>query len=306
VGELTFDKLSIDHLETIKANMLSGNRIDAKPHPRDRKDAAKGANQRRNPAKPLSARSISYAMAIIRQVWNRACASNPPLAQGDWPGASKSFKKPKIDNQRKRFLTKNESTILLAALKEKSQDLHDMALLSLHCGLRASEIFKLTWDKVDMSKGKILLAKTKNSESRIAYLTDQTKEMLRQRAINCLHQRIVFPTFIKGEAQHRKQISAAFSRTVTALGLNDGITDDNDKVVFHTLRHTYASWLVDNGASMPIVRDLMGHKNLIMTSRYSHVSAEAQREAVAALNRSMKPEGRNVIDIEKKRNERKD
>ncbi|MCK5850901.1 MAG: tyrosine-type recombinase/integrase, partial [Kiritimatiellae bacterium] len=37
--------------------------------------------------------------------------------------------------------------------------------------------------------------------------------------------------------------------------------------------------MVENGASLPIVRDLMGHKNLIMTSRYSHVSAEAQKDA---------------------------
>ncbi|MEA3544430.1 MAG: tyrosine-type recombinase/integrase, partial [Thermodesulfobacteriota bacterium] len=54
--------------------------------------------------------------------------------------------------------------------------------------------------------------------------------------------------------------------------MNEGVTDTRDKIVFHNLRHTYASWLVENGASLPIVRDLLGHKNLIMTSRYSHVS----------------------------------
>jgi hypothetical protein len=141
IGNLLFDQISIDHLDKIKANMLSGKRPAAKKHGRDRKPEAKDAHLRRNAAKPMSARSIQYALAVIRQVWNRACASNPPLAYGAWPGASKAFKKPKADNQRKRFLTRNEAALLLSALKVKSQDLHDMALLALHCGLRAEKSF---------------------------------------------------------------------------------------------------------------------------------------------------------------------
>lgn len=301
IGELRFDQVGIDHLDKIKSNMLAGKRQEAKPHPRDRKKAAKDAHTRRNPVKPMSARSINYAMAVIRQVWNRACSSTPPLAFGDWPGAVKAFKKPKVDNQRKRFLTKNEAATLLAALKTKSQDLHDMALLSLHCGLRAGEIFALTWDKVNLKKSELLLIDTKNGESRITYLTDQATDMLRHRSVNCQNQRLVFVSKVKGEARQYKQVPATFSRTVNELGLNDQATDSRDKIVFHSLRHTYASWLVENGASLPIVRDLMGHKNLIMTSRYSHVSADAQRSAVAALNQTMKPAGDNVIDLATKR-----
>ena len=123
--------------------------------------------------------------------------------------------------------------------------------------------------------------------------------MLRQRSTNCKHPRLVFVATIKGEPGPHKQVPATFSRTVKDLGLNEGVTDSRDKIVFHSLRHTYASWLVENGASLPIVRDLMGHKNLIMTSRYSHVSAEAQKSAVEALNQSMKPTGENVISIDK-------
>jgi integrase len=241
---------------------------------------------------------IFYAMAVIRQTWKRACASKPPLALGDWPGASKLFRKPKVDNQQKRFFTKNEVATLLAAPKGKSQDLHDMALISLHCGLRAGEIFALTWDKVNLAKGELLLIDTKNGESRISYLADQSKESLRQRSVNCQHQRLVF---VSGTSEQYKQIPATFSRTVKELGLNEGATDRRDKIVFHSLRHTYASWLVKNGASLPIVRDLMGHKNLIMTSRYSHVSAQAQKQAVESLNRAMKPTGENVIDLGEKR-----
>ena len=301
IGSLAFDQISIDHLDKIKANMLAGKRPAAKKHGRDRKPAAKDAHLRRNAAKPMSPRSIQYALAVIRQVWNRACASNPPLAYGAWPGASKAFKKPKADNQRKRFLTRNEAALLLPALKAKSQDLHDMALVALHCGLRAGEIFSLTWDKVNLPKGELLLVDTKNGESRISYLTDETLAMLRQRSMNCQHKRLVFVSIVGKERKLKPyvQIPVTFSRTVKELGLNEGVTDSRDKIVFHSLRHTYASWLVENGASLPIVRDLMGHKNLIMTSRYSHVSAEAQKNAVQALNQSMQPTGDNVISIDK-------
>ena len=156
IGDLLFDQISIDHMETIKANMMSGKRAPVRPHPRDRKTEAIGAQQRRTPPRPMSARSINYAFAVVRQVWNRACSSKPPYAYGDWPGANKSFKKPKLDNMRKRFLTQNEAVLLLEALKKKSQDLHDMSLLALHCGMRASEIFSLTWDKVYLKKGNML------------------------------------------------------------------------------------------------------------------------------------------------------
>jgi len=301
IGDLTFNEIGIDHLDKIKSNMLKGKRPAAKKHGRDRKPKAKNAHLRRNAAKPMSARSIQYALAVIRQVWNRACASNPPLAYGSWPGASKAFKTPKADNQRRRFLTRNEVALLLEALKTKSQDVHDMALLALHCGMRAGEIFSLTWDKVNLPKGELLLVDTKNGESRTCYLTDATLAMLRQRSMSCEHKRIVFVSIIgkKKEPKSYTQVPVTFSRTVNELGMNEGVTDTRDRIVFHSLRHTYASWLVENGASLPIVRDLLGHKNLIMTSRYSHVSAEAQKDAVKALNKSMQPTGENVIQLHK-------
>ncbi len=304
LDKLRFDEISIDHLDKIKRNMLAGKRPPAKKHGRDRKPKAKDAHLRRNKAKPMAPRSIMYALAVIRQTWNRACASNPPLAFGAWPGASKAFKKPKVDNHRRRFLTRNEAALILETLKVKSTDTHDMALLALHCGMRAGEVFNLTWDKVNLPKGEIYLVDTKNGETRTAYLTDEALAVLRQRSMNCKHQRIVFPTKNKtGETVKHQQVPATFGKTVAELGLNEGVNDPRDRIVFHSLRHTYASWLVEHGASLPIVRDLLGHKNLIMTSRYSHVSAEAQRDAVRALNRSLTPSGDNIIHLNQRRNE---
>ncbi|TVM13074.1 site-specific integrase, partial [Oceanidesulfovibrio indonesiensis] len=66
-------------------------------------------------------------------------------------------KRPKVDNRRVRFLTADEAEALLAKLKDSSQNLHDMALLSLFSGLRAGEIFNLIWGSVGLEAGTLCL-----------------------------------------------------------------------------------------------------------------------------------------------------
>lgn len=96
IGGLTFSAISIEHLNKIKSNMLAGKRAKIKEHPRDKSTKAQAAQKKRNPARPMSPKSVNYAMAVIRQAWNLACAVKPPLAFGAWPGAVKAFKKPKV------------------------------------------------------------------------------------------------------------------------------------------------------------------------------------------------------------------
>ena len=242
-----------------------------------------------------SARSIQYALAVVRQVFNLARALG--IYEGDNPVSK--IKKPSVDNRRLRFLTREEADLLLDELKKRSQQLHDIALLSLHCGLRAGEIFNLTWDCIDFEQELILIKDPKSGTNRFAYMTEQTKEMLQRRYQGQLNGLV----FTDRKGNKIKEVSNSFARAVKEIGLNEGIDDRRQKVVFHSLRHTYASWLVEQGVDLFVIKELMGHKTLAMTERYSHLGQNTLKQAVQKLNKAInRPKGK-VLEFPKAINE---
>ena len=225
-------------------------------------------------------RSPSYAGKVLRVfsvVWNQAKARG--LVEGVNPVSK--LRLPKADNRRDRFLTKGEAARLLAALKERDQEAGDYALLSLFTGLRAGECRSLTWADVDLEGGRIFVKDTKNRHNRHAFITAELREMLARRARGRSKAEKVFPG-VKGGLGHNA-LGYQFDRAVRDLGLNEGVSDRRQKVVFHTLRHTFASWLVQMGAPLYTVSRLLGHGDLKMTMRYAHLAPETQRAAAMEL-----------------------
>lgn len=230
-----------------------------------------------------TARTIHYALAVVRQIFHTARRLD--LFGGESP--TSKIKKPSEDNRRLKFLSHEEADTLLAALVKRSPDVHAQALLALHCGLRAGEIFALEWGDVDFDRGVITVrgtsrkagTRTKSGLSRSAIMTAVIKAMLEARPKGGHHE-LVFP----GRGGKRMtQVSDTFNRVVTELGFNEGVEDDRQKVVFHSLRHTFASWLVEGGTDLYTVKELMGHQTLAMTERYSHLSPDKLRRAVKTL-----------------------
>jgi site-specific recombinase XerD len=91
---------------------------------------------------------------------------------------------------------------------------------------------------------------------------------------------------------------------VAADLFNEGVDDPRQRVVFHTLRHTFASWLVMEGVDLYRVKELLGHKDLTMTQRYSHLAPDSLRGAMNILEEALKPKEENkeadVIPIQQK------
>ena len=244
LGKLTLSEIAPIHLERIKKAMASANK---------------------------SPRSIQYALALIRQVFNYA------TRHGLFYGANpvQKVKKPSIDNKRVRFLTRDEAQTLLATLRKESRESWEIALLSLHCGLRAGEIFKLTHADIHVSK-KLLFVKGKGGRNRFAFMTKEVKEMLSKKKTDDPNALL----FTGSQEKLRREVPFAFRRVVSELGFNNGIKDSRNKVVFHTLRHTYASWLVQQGEDLYVVKDRLGHSTLAMTERYSHLAPDSGKRTV--------------------------
>ncbi len=253
-----------------------------------------------------SPRSIEYALSVVRQVFNTA--KRLGVYAGENPTAKVKFPKP--DNGRMRFLTHEEADNLLEALQAKSADVHDMALLSLNCGLRFGEVAALTWQDVDLERETLTIRDAK-AGSRYAFFTEQSAAMLKRRAEEQdvtaeknLTKRKPSDRVFSGRKGLLDRISITFKRTVEELKLNEGIDDPRLKICFHSCRHSYASWLIEEGADLYTVQKLLGHKTNIMTQRYAHLSENRLREAAQSLSRAArerkaKAEAGQVVELQK-------
>lgn len=241
------------HLEKIKQNMLKAKKAPA---------------------------SVKYAFAVVSQIWN--LARRDGYVNEDCP--TKKVKLPKQDNQRQRFLSPTEARELLEALKERSIIAYEMSILSLYAGLRFGEVAALEWQDVNFHNETMLIRDPKSSKNRHAFLSKDIKTILKNRHLGET-KGLVFKSRTGGRIV---RISKTFGRIANEL-FNQGIEDSRQKVCFHTLRHTFASWLVQQGNDLYAVKELMGHSDFKMTSRYSHLAPEGLRASAKGLE--------SVLDI---------
>ncbi|HPC08205.1 MAG TPA: tyrosine-type recombinase/integrase [Smithella sp.] len=231
-------------------------------------------------------RTLQYILATIRHAWNTARING--LVVGDSP--TKNVQIPKIDNKRVRFLTHKEAENLLKSLKEEDVLTYYISLLSLQTGLRFGEIAKLKWGHIDLDKGIIEVVDPKGNPTRIVYMTGKIKAMFDKMERRKPDDYV----FFKDGAQ-LKDTPKVFFKVVDELGLNDGVSDSRRKVVFHSLRHTFASWHVMAGTDIYTVKKLMGHSNIAMTERYSHLAPEALQNATRTLEKAINKAGHKKI-----------
>ena len=242
--------------------------------------------------KELSPASVKHCLVLVREIFNKA------REWGKYQGENpiKGVKMPKLSNQRERFLTHEEADKLLTELKTVSESVHDQALLSLHCGLRAGEIFNLKGQDLDFENGLIRIMDPKNKSNRTANMTKAVKEILRARFPENLNDLIFKDRWHGGKIEI---ISRTFQRAVESLGFNKDVEDPRQHVVFHTLRHTFGSWLAIQGTPILTIKELMGHKTLAMTERYAHLTPGIKKQATLALEASFEASrnGKKVIPI---------
>ena len=168
-----------------------------------------------------------------------------------------------------RFLTADEIRRLLSACsKEPHPYLYFFVKLLLLTGARSSELRLCKWNDIDLTKGELYIGLSKNGRSRRIILSDSSiQELCRVREKS---ESLGTPTmasnwvFTNPKTQlPYTSMQIAFSKARKRARL--------DTVRIHDLRHTFASLLINNGASIYEVQKLLGHHHVSMTERYAHL-----------------------------------
>ncbi|RUT25407.1 hypothetical protein C0V97_12560 [Asaia sp. W19] len=162
-------------------------------------------------------------------------------------------------------------------------DIRDLFVILTVTGGRWSEVARLTWDRVDTVEFRhVRFWGSKSNRERVAPLPASASDILRRR-YEARETVMVFPggggKRFRTDASGRPIIAA-----MDACGLNrEDIVACHGRATVHSLRHTYASWLLQNGADLAEVQEGLGHTTLDMTRRYAHLSQSRTAQRITAV-----------------------
>lgn len=188
----------------------------------------------------------------------------------DWHWIEKNparlVRKPTIQNARSRFLTEEECRKLLVSCKESQNPfLYLIALLAVSCGMRRGEILNLQWKDIDFERKVVVLHKTKNGRIRCIPMVGNVFQALKQYREDeggitdpTYH---LFPNINLGK---QMDFRTAWRFAIKKAGLTD--------LRFHDLRHSCGSFLHMSGCAQRDIAEILGHTDIRMTQRYTHVA----------------------------------
>lgn len=236
-----------------------------------------------------AASTIKQYVGIVRKAYNIArgtVVNGAPLYAGQNPASQGGLSLPKIHNERERFFFGKEITdILKEARNLPDPDLHDAIALSLNAGLRLGELARLDWLDVNLVNNVLTVREESKRKpgGKVPMNAECVRTFKRRRETAVSGGRVgpVFP-YSGGPLAWQQYISKGFKGIVDKLKLNEGIDpkDRRRRVVFHTLRHTFGSWLAIGGTDIYRIQKLMRHRNIAMTMRYAHLYVDHTVEAV--------------------------
>jgi integrase len=209
-------------------------------------------------AKDRAVATVNHYLACLKHLYSRAIRDGQ--ARENPVKAVRLFRE---NNARVRWLTPEEESKLLGMVPEPFLS---FCRVATYTGLRRGELLGLTWDRVDYRTGILTVDRSKHGEARRVPMSSLVQEA-RRRVPRTLGEAPVFPGC--------RNVSHRFPRWVQDAGLKD--------LRLHDLRHTFASRLAMAGVDILTIKELLGHKTLATTLRYSHLSPGHQRDAVEKL-----------------------
>lgn len=183
------------------------------------------------------------------------------LAPKAWMNPCRGIERRREDNERTRFLNRIELSRLLDACKASKWDrLYLLVLMAVSTGARRSELERLRWSSIDFERAEAVVDRTKNGDPRVLPLQPAVMSELARFRTNP-HELIFASKRIPTQAFNHVN---SWSRALKIARIRD--------FRFHDLRHTCASYLAQDGATLLQIGDVLGHRQVSVTRRYSHLT----------------------------------
>jgi integrase len=253
-GHLTLDKLTPGAIAGYRSELLT--RRTGRPAPTANGDAVPITQATAN-------RYLATLSAVCKWAWKelRWLQANPVLS------VTKGAEHTGII----RYLSDTERKALLVACKASNDpNIYCAVMLALATGARASNLRNLTWADVDLEQWRLRFTETKNDQPRYVPLVGPAQRVLREQ----LKRDPTKQSWVFKGARDKSpaDLNGPWKAVRAAAGL---IGDKHCR--FHDLRHTTASYLTMNGATLAEVAEALGQRTLVMAKRYSHQSGEHVR-----------------------------
>jgi len=262
IGDIPLDKLSKEDIEQL---------------------ALINKNDTKN---PISLTYVNMIIDLIRTVMNHA--STHSLYQGT--DLTKNIKRYPVDNKRRRFLSVSEIQTLLDYTKEHSTpNIYMCCLLCLITGARINVVVHIKVKDFDLENQTVKLfdEKGKTDKYYLGYISDKHIDIIKNHIENITKDKNFNGYILSDHSVNRRKYYQGYLRPILNKLFNQGLDKDKDRldrVVVHTLRHTFGSQLVISGVDIYTVQKLMNHKDLEMTMRYAKLNDTVKRDGINKLN----------------------
>ncbi|MGH9759792.1 MAG: tyrosine-type recombinase/integrase, partial [Blastocatellia bacterium] len=226
---------------------------------KDRRESITRRETQRSPA------SVNRELEVLSKIFSLACDngvtdSNP----------CRKVRKLRQDNQRKRYLSPDEEIRLMDALTGRRAHLKPLVAMAIHTGMRRGELLKLSWRHVDFARGLLYVTDTKTGHDRVVPMNSTVRETLlklQESSGSCEY------VFINPNTGARlTDVKHGFTSACSDAKIED--------FHFHDLRHTTGTRLADSGVDAFAIAELLGHRDLQTTKRYTHATEARRRSAV--------------------------
>jgi len=197
----------------------------------------------------------------------------------------RQVKIPKVEKNHPIFITDSQLQKISSCINGKTEiDIKDIVFMAFHTGARISEILNLRYSNVDLKNRVIRISNnetfiTKSKSERLIPINQSLYERLFERLskIITINNGDYLFQKLPGLRYNTQYISKRFKKAVKIAGVND-------KIHFHSLRHSFASNLVQRGVNIYVIKELLGHQDIVTTQIYSHLQNENLIEAVKLLD----------------------